>query len=89
MRVCGGKCCQNHLRSIMTTAATYDPSLYWCIKGQTRCYHQHNGRYYSHCYKSKLPLYSQSHNICREEKRDALEKGVQLFGNTLIDTIAI
>ncbi len=68
---------------------TYNSGLQGCIEAEASCYHQDNGWHYAYGNESKLPLDSERHNICGEEKRDALDECVQFLGNTLIDPVAI
>lgn len=70
-------------------STTYNSGLQGCIEAEASSYHQDNGWHYAHGNESKLPLDSECHNICREEKRDALDECEQFLGNTLIDTVAI
>ncbi len=52
----------------------YNSSLQKCIEVKTFCYHQNNDWYYAHDNESKLSLNNECHNICSEEKQNALNE---------------
>lgn len=56
-------------------------------KGSTHCRkdHWHN----AHGDKRKLPMNSQRHDVGRKEQRYALNEGIQLLGDSLVDSVAV